>query len=995
MLVLLLATQRLAWSQDVAAPGPLSVISAAESEALARRVAAPVPAVSSQAELRRLYIDKAEAARRLADVAALERVLREAVDAMPQEDRWPNDLGLLLRDAARHEEALRWFDIAIARATREPLRIFYQSNRLSVPVRRSPEDLAREAAELRQRAQYALRDRPSALERLSLLRAIASTHAREAEGSLRRGLSNDELAARSAALQAHREAFDAAQALPPAAAWLVPLTAHGLAVAQRDLANALLRLGRHAQAETTIDAHMRFVREQGLSATMTAFAHHLMALMRMRRGEFDDAERQLRLSAQVLDGLRYPRSHPFQTTRSRDLMMVLWAAGRTGAALREMELLDEALKRDGVSTAVRGRFPFERGLVLLAAGRHAEAAHEFAALERFTRSELGGGHFYSAQAQALQGTALWLGADPAQRDAAARLLEAGVPGMLAPDNADFMDDANARRKVRTLIFNAHLEAMAWRGGDKAATALGVADRRLAGATGQAMTDAALRSAAAQPELADLVRREQDARLLVQALGDDLREGDGSEDKRRAADETQALRQRLGEAETLLQAKRDELRRRYPEFDRLLRPALATPAEVQRSLAKDEVLLLALPAERALFLWAVVADAPVRFVRVEVTRDALQEQVQRLRSGLDFGLSGGRTPRFDRGLAQALHGTLLAPVAAALQGRRQLIVATTGPLAGLPFAALLQPTQDGSDQWVARQWAPSQVPSVAAWLALRQLPPARPAAEPLLAWADPAYAPATGGTGTASPASASSASSAVSTASAASAARAGPPRLQLTRQAAATAADAMTLRSLPPLPETRDEARAIALALKANPERDLVMGTRATRESVLAASRSGELARKRVVIFATHGLVAGDLPGLAQPALALAPASGSDDLLASLIGLDDILGLKLNADWVVLSACNTGGTDGRAEEALSGLARGFLYAGSRSLLVTHWAVETESAKLLTTATFEHHATHPQASKAESLRQAMLRVMSDPKYSQPAFWAPFALVGDGAR
>ena len=104
-------------------------------------------------------------------------------------------------------------------------------------------------------------------------------------------------------------------------------------------------------------------------------------------------------------------------------------------------------------------------------------------------------------------------------------------------------------------------------------------------------------------------------------------------------------------------------------------------------------------------------------------------------------------------------------------------------------------------------------------------------------------------------------------------------------------------------------------------------------------------------------------------------------------LEDVLGLKLNADWVVLSACNTAAADGRAEEALSGLARGFFYAGSRSLLVTHWAVESESAK--------HYAAKPQAAKAESLRQAMLKVMSLPQYAHPAYWAPYALVGDGGR
>jgi CHAT domain-containing protein len=166
--------------------------------------------------------------------------------------------------------------------------------------------------------------------------------------------------------------------------------------------------------------------------------------------------------------------------------------------------------------------------------------------------------------------------------------------------------------------------------------------------------------------------------------------------------------------------------------------------------------------------------------------------------------------------------------------------------------------------------------------------------------------------------------------------------------------------------------------------------------VLAANKNGSLAKRRVVAFATHGLMAGDLPNLTQPALAM--AGTKDDavnVLAPLLTLEDVLTLKLNADWVVLSACNTAAADGKAEEALSGLARGFFYAGSRSLLVTHWAVDSDSAVTLTTETFKYYQNNPTAQKAESLRQAMLAVLADPKTAHPAYWAPYALVGDGAR
>ena len=208
-----------------------------------------------------------------------------------------------------------------------------------------------------------------------------------------------------------------------------------------------------------------------------------------------------------------------------------------------------------------------------------------------------------------------------------------------------------------------------------------------------------------------------------------------------------------------------------------------------------------------------------------------------------------------------------------------------------------------------------------------------------------------------------------------------------------AATYVAYSKIPKLPETRDEVSELATILSADLKNDLILGHEATRASVLKQSSSGNLARKQVVVFATHGLLAGDLPNLNQPALAM--AATKDPKESPLLTLEDVLGLKLNADWVVLSACNTAGADGRAEEAMSGLARGFFYAGSRSLLVTHWSVESESAMMLTTHTFAAYKKNPQMRRAEALRQAMLETMKTPRFSHPAYWAPYALVGEGGR
>ncbi len=121
-------------------------------------------------------------------------------------------------------------------------------------------------------------------------------------------------------------------------------------------------------------------------------------------------------------------------------------------------------------------------------------------------------------------------------------------------------------------------------------------------------------------------------------------------------------------------------------------------------------------------------------------------------------------------------------------------------------------------------------------------------------------------------------------------------------------------------------------------------------------------------------------------------------------MEEILTLKLDADWVVLSACNTGAGSGAGAEAASGLGHAFFYAGTKALLVTNWSVHSEFARELVSDLFKRQAADPKLARSEALRQAMMALVDGPgyvgsdgntvfDYAHPLFWAPYSIIGDG--
>jgi len=202
------------------------------------------------------------------------------------------------------------------------------------------------------------------------------------------------------------------------------------------------------------------------------------------------------------------------------------------------------------------------------------------------------------------------------------------------------------------------------------------------------------------------------------------------------------------------------------------------------------------------------------------------------------------------------------------------------------------------------------------------------------------------------------------------------------------ADVADIRALPRLPETADELRALQKTFNA-PDGALMMGEDATEAALKAKDVSGF----RTLAFATHGLLAGEISGQEEPGLVMTPPKEATAIDDGYLSASDVAGLNLNADVVLLSACNTAAPEEVGAEGLSGLAKAFFFAGARNLVVSHWAVDSVATAKLTSAIFEDKAKGENMPYAYALREAMREIRQEEggKYAHPLYWGAFEVVG----
>ncbi len=493
-----------------------------------------------------------------------------------------------------------------------------------------------------------------------------------------------------------------------------------------------------------------------------------------------------------------------------------------------------------------------------------------------------------------------------------------------------------------------------------------------GVADQTIARVAARQAAGDPALADQLRASDDAARHEASLRMDLAAERALPDSERDVVRERALAADLSAAASHTQDLLQKIRTGFPGYTRLSDPGSVSLTDMQRQLRPHEAFASFVIGVRAGYVLLATRDSlTVRPVGATVT--GLTADIADLRGAFVTRL--GQVPDFSLKSSYALYRQLLGPVEPALSGIDRLAVAASGDLANLPFSLLItaDPQQSrnyAGAAWLIRSMAVAQLPSPRAFVTLRNVR-ASIAPRPFLGIGNPGF---TGASESAAPGKALGALATVCQ-------QGGP-------------ADPALLRALPPLPETADELRAVAGDLNAGPG-DLLLGADANE----TALRARPLDQYAVLYFATHGLLPGELHCQSEPGLVLSPPAAPASSTASdgLLTASEIAGLKLDADLVVLSACNTAAAGGTrfGGGALDGLAGAFFDAGAHAVLASHWEVPSAATVKLMTVLFAKLARDPGHDVAQALRQAQLGLIEQPQTAHPFDWAAFTLIGDGGH
>ena len=804
-----------------------------------------------------------------------------------------------------------------------------------------------------------------------------------------------------------------------------------------NLAMSYLRMGRHAEAEPLMKRSLT-IAEKALGPEHPSVGNVLnnLSLLYLSQGRRAEAEPLMKRSLTITEKALGPE-HPNVGHTLNSLAYLYREQGRYAEAEPlHKRALAIAEKSQGPEHPAVGNVLTDIAMLYAGQGRYAEA--ELVSRRALAIAEKALGPEHSAVANALNNLAVsyimqrdWVGAADSLRRSTGIIVRHTQRGTSAggrPVAGQRISKAEeSSHRFQGLIRVAFRIASDGSGAEQALAneMFETAQWAQSSEAAASLAQMAARGAISNAGLGRLVRDRQDlaAEWQKRHAAKAAAVSQLSAKRDHAAEATNTTR--LAAIDTKIAEIDKRLASEFPDYAALASPGPLSVANAQAALRRDEALILFLDTDDRLkpimpeesFLW-VVTKNEMRWVRIDLGTSGLTREVAALRCGLDatewdgdgrekcakaLGIPldkapGGNEPLpFDHGRAHKLYSALFAEVRDLIKGKHILIV-PSGSLTQLPFQVLVTKASTFGDHrgaaWLIREHAVTVLPAVSSLKALRRVgrPSAAPRAmigfgNPLLDGPDARYAEAAK--------LAREKQRCPETRRQRIAALVGLRRGVSRVEMRGGVANVAAIKAQTPLPETADELCAVAQDVKAGAG-DIRLAAQATEGEIKRLNAAGELAKYRMVHFATHGVLAGELDGTHEPGLILTPPEAANEDDDGYLSASEIATLKLDADWVILSACNTAAGAATSAEALSGLARAFIYAQARALLVSHWAVYSDATVKLITVAVREVTRDAKVGRAEALRRSMLALIDkgEPHEAHPAYWAPFVVVGEGA-
>jgi CHAT domain-containing protein len=521
----------------------------------------------------------------------------------------------------------------------------------------------------------------------------------------------------------------------------------------------------------------------------------------------------------------------------------------------------------------------------------------------------------------------------------------------------------------------------------------VAEQIRTGLSQLALARAAARSASEDPHTAALVNRVQQLRDRWRAMTKKLTEEYEIAGPQRDLDRLSRLQQQEARLGRQFQEANQELHSRFPAYSDLIAPDPIDPSSAAQLLDPDEALIAYLILDDRLVAWLLRPGRSPVYRDIDVKRAALGAAVDRIRLSLDPNRP------FDVIDAYVVYSEILKPFEQDLVGVKSLLLVPDDLLLKVPFSALVTNNHGESFRALADRYKTHRAPTSEdfellypqmSWLAEQNLAISiLPSATSLRSLR--------GEVNTTSKKSIRPSSDEQMFIGIGDPLLDGKGSQRGGSMVASTGTSAIdAIRALPRLLGTRRELITEAKTLEANEQNSLFMEERATKPRVMKLNRN-RLRTARIIAFATHALVAGEITGPKEPALVLTPPPTPTEQDNGLLGTDDILGLKLEKnDLLILSGCNTGASNGSGE-GFSALVRAFFYAGAKSLLVSQWSLDDAATEELMTAALASYVKNKSLSHGETLRRAMSELINHGRrqhayFAHPFAWAPFMVVGE---